>query len=170
MHFLVPLNLQMFCSYNYYDCHNSADKPWKRRRLFVRHTLLARERYKPGILYLTIQLFVFFLRLFLIFCCECNRMNLEQQPLKLLNLMQFLVGVLYSTENSKVMSLTSFYLTSSLVLFLWRVALHQGLRNLRRKSLKHGCMFVKGNELSDWSRYGPFGHELLSSLSASFRK
>lgn len=112
----------------------------------------------------------FFSDCFSFFCCGCNRMNLEQQPLKLLNLMQFLVGVLYSTENSKVMSLTSFYLTSSHVLFHWRVALHQGLRNLRRKSLKRGCMFVKGNELSDWSRYGPFRHELLSSLSASFRK
>ena len=79
-------------------------------------------------------------------------MKLEQQLLKLLNSMPFLEGVQYNTENSKVMKLTNFCLTSSHALYHWRVVLHLDLRKLRRKSLKLGYMFVKGNELSDWSR------------------
>lgn len=75
-------------------------------------------------------------------------MKLELLLLKLLNLMQSLVGVLCSTGNSKVMNLTNFCHTLNHVLYHWKVVLLQDLRPLRRKNLKHGYILVKENALS----------------------
>lgn len=146
----------------------SVDNTWQGRCLSVWHTFLDWKRYKSGMLFVTfIYTFVF------AFYAEhawnlhffgtktwyetavttWYRMKLEQQLLKLLNLMLFLEGVQFSTGNFKAMNLTNFCPILSLVLYHWRGVLHLDLEKLRKKSLKHGCMYAKENELSEWSRY-----------------
>lgn len=93
--------------------------------------------------------FGFLIIIIIIFSIGCyTRMKLELLLLKLLNLMQSLVGVLCSTGNSKVMNLTNFCHTLNHVLYHWKVVLLQDLRPLRRKNLKHGYILVKENALS----------------------
>lgn len=76
-------------------------------------------------------------------------MNPEQQLSKLLNLIRLLEDVQYSTGNYKDMNLTNFCHTLNLVLYHWRAVLHQDLKHLRKKNLKHVCMSVEENELSE---------------------
>jgi hypothetical protein len=58
--------------------------------------------------------------------------------------------------NSKVMNLTNSCHTSSLALYLWRVVSPLGSKSLKRRSLKHGCIFAEGRELYELKRYGRF--------------
>lgn len=81
------------------------------------------------------------------------RMKPELLQSRLLSLMQSLEGVQFSTENFKVMNLTSFCHTSNHALFRWREVLLLDSKNVRMKSLKQDSMFVGGNELLGWSRY-----------------
>jgi hypothetical protein len=52
------------------------------------------------------------------------------------------------------MNLTNSCHTSSLALYLWRVVSPLGSKSLKRRSLKHGCIFAEGRELFGLKRYG----------------
>lgn len=75
-------------------------------------------------------------------------MKLGQQLSKLLNLMQLSEDVLCNIGKFKAMNPTNFCRTSNLVSYHWREVLHLGLKNLRKKNLKHDCLSAEENELS----------------------
>jgi hypothetical protein len=89
---------------------------------------------------------------FLVTMCLYRRMNLGLQPSRQWNLMPFSEVVQSNIGNSRVMNLTSSCHTSSLALYLWRVVSPLGSKSLKRKSLKHGCIFARGRELFGLSR------------------
>lgn len=146
----------------------SVDNTWQGRRLPLWHTFLDWKRYKSGML-LVICVYMFVFAFYSEHAWNLHvfgtktwyetavtswyRMKLEQQLLKLLNLMLFLEGVQFSTGKFKAMNLINFCPILSLVLYHWRAVLHLDLEKLRKKSLKHGCMYAKESELSEWNRY-----------------
>jgi hypothetical protein len=84
------------------------------------------------------------------------KMKLGLRPSRQLNLMPSLEVVQSNIGNSKVMNLTNSCHTSSLALYLWRVVSPLGSKSLKRRSLKHGCIFAEGRELYELKRYGRF--------------
>uniref|UniRef100_A0A0A9FL51 Uncharacterized protein n=1 Tax=Arundo donax TaxID=35708 RepID=A0A0A9FL51_ARUDO len=63
-----------------------------------------------------------------------------------------------STGNSKVMNLKNSCHTLSLALYLWRVVSPLGSKSLKRRSLKHDCIFVEGRELFGLKRFPLLAH------------
>ena len=84
--------------------------------------------------------------------------------------MRLLGDVQCSTGNYKAMNLTNFCHTLNLVSFLWRVVLHLDLKRQRKKYLKHGCMSVEENELSEWSRHCKLTSWIQWTLDVDFHR
>ena len=129
---------------------------YQRRRVSVWYPLLDWERFKSSM--------HFELKFYIIstwdsfpcdYCLYC-RMKLGLRPSRQLNWMPSLEVVQSNIGNSKVMNLTNSCHTSSLALYLWRAVLLLGSKSLKRRSLKHGCIFAEGRELYELKRYGRF--------------
>ena len=117
---------------------------------------LGKIRVKYTLLNLNSALLYVLVLAFLVTMCLYCRMKLGLQPSRQLNSMPSLGVVQSNIGNSKVMNLTNSCRTSSLALYLWRVVSPLGSKSLKRRSLKHGCIFAEGRELFGLKRYVRF--------------